>query len=231
MKQEWINEITQAFDKIGVASGNYEFPPAELGKEMHEIAIKLPEFRQANLTDLESFSLYRTMLYNLVKKSKPTLIIETGVLNGFSSAFILQALADNNHGMLISIDLPHNSGEYEEQGTFLLPRGQSPGWAIPNRLRSRHEIHLGKAESLLPKIIEEKGAPDIFLHDSDHRYPHMMMEISFAWSRMTHGIIASDNIEQNSAFLDFAQGVSAPHAIVSSYNSPERVWQHGLMKK
>ncbi|MFO8109943.1 MAG: hypothetical protein R6U17_05410 [Thermoplasmata archaeon] len=45
-------------------------------------------------------------LYSLIRKNKPSTVIETGVCNGMSSAAILKALEDNDRGMLYSVDLP-----------------------------------------------------------------------------------------------------------------------------
>jgi len=47
-----------------------------------------------------------SFLYAICRKLKPHVVIETGVHYGASSAFILQALYDNNFGHLYSIDLP-----------------------------------------------------------------------------------------------------------------------------
>ncbi len=232
MDKEWAEEIERAFKAIdfGCEVGCI-VPPKELTEGINNISKNVEGFTEADLSNFQSFSLYRTFLYVLIRNARPQLVIETGVLNGFSSAFILQALHDNGCGKLLSVDLPHESGEYEDQGTFLLPKGLQPGWGIPDYLRDRHELHLGQAEILLPQLIDAHGAPDVFLHDSDHRYPHMMMEIALAWSRMTSGLILADNVEQNSAFQDFAKGVEAKNYIVNSYNSSERVWQHGVMRK
>ena len=48
----------------------------------------------------------RSIPYLLVRLIKPKCIVETGVSAGVSSAYILQALQDNEKGMLYSIDLP-----------------------------------------------------------------------------------------------------------------------------
>ena len=44
------------------------------------------------------------LLYFLVKFSRPDVVVETGVANGFSSSYILLALDSLNKGRLISID-------------------------------------------------------------------------------------------------------------------------------
>ena len=51
-------------------------------------------------------------LYFLVRLIKPEIMIETGVHRGVSSLFILQAMHENDKGILYSIDLPQ--AEYEQ---------------------------------------------------------------------------------------------------------------------
>jgi hypothetical protein len=188
----------------------------------------VPEFSNARFADIEAFSLFRTMLYVIVRLLRPSVMLETGVLNGFGSAFSLQAMAHNERGRLISIDLPLNDDSLKDQGSFALPKGKKPGWAVPKRLRARHDMRLGPAEQLLPAALAE-GAPDIFMHDSDHAYTHLMMEISFVWAHMKRGLIIVDNVEQNSAFADFSAATGRPNMVISSYDTSQRRWQHGLL--
>ena len=50
---------------------------------------------------------------------------------------------------------------------------------------------------------------DLFVHDSDHSYGHMLWEYSTAWPRLSGGgVLYSDDIEWNSAFRDFSQSVN-----------------------
>jgi len=46
-------------------------------------------------------------LYNLIRDTRPSIVVETGVASGVSTAYILQALEDNRKGKLYSIDLPN----------------------------------------------------------------------------------------------------------------------------
>lgn len=49
---------------------------------------------------------WRQFLYMIVRFAQPEVFLETGVFDGESSAVILQALLDNNEGVLVSVDLP-----------------------------------------------------------------------------------------------------------------------------
>jgi len=133
---------------------------------------------------------------------------------------------------LISIDLPSTDPEILSQGTGELPTNRKTGWAIPAALRGRHDLRLGPAQDLLPKALAELGTLDVFLHDSDHSYTHMMFEMSLAWHFVRPGgWILADNIEQNESFTDFVRATGGRKMIVSSFLKPDRTWQHGITQK
>jgi len=92
--------------------------------------------------------------YILVRSLKPEFFLETGVSAGESSTYILQAMHDNNCGKLFSIDFP--SAIVEKGLTTIMPEGKTSGWAIPENLKDRWELSLGKSEELLPKILKRQ---------------------------------------------------------------------------
>lgn len=47
------------------------------------------------------------ILYNICRKLKPETILEIGTYHGFSSAYLLSAIKDNDYGFLYSVD-PHS---------------------------------------------------------------------------------------------------------------------------
>jgi len=128
------------------------------------------------------------MLYAIVRKTKPTLTIETGVDHGFSSTVILDALQHNNHGELISIDLnlhPEFCGSY-----------------VPNSLKNRWVFLKGKTSDILPTIDKDIN---LFFHDSDHKYENQFFEYNWAWEHMkSKGVITSHDIGASNAFFNFA---------------------------
>jgi predicted O-methyltransferase YrrM len=130
-------------------------------------------------------------VYNLCRKLKPTAVIETGVSGGVSSAYILCALDDNKYGELYSIDLPW---------------GEQSGWIIPDYLRNRWHLELGRSSEKLPPLCEKLGVIDIFLHDSEHSYQNMFFEYQTAWAYLkVGGLLLSHNVSHNRAFSDFCQ--------------------------
>ncbi len=192
----------------------------------------VPDFAGVQFSHVSEFRVYRCMLYLFTRTFRPDVFVETGVLNGFSSAFILLAMQHNEAGTLWSIDLPPLDERIRAQGTGALPEGKTAGWTIPDELRSRHQLQFGDARILLPQILEREGPPDVFLHDSDHSYEHMMFELSLAWTYLRPGgWLLCDNVEANDSFMDFVRGVGATGSVVASFDSTERTWKHGMARK
>jgi carbamoyl-phosphate synthase large subunit len=192
----------------------------------------VPEFDGKQFTHPAELRAYRSLLYLVTRASRPEAFVETGVQNGLSSAFILLGLAHNQTGTLYSVDLPPVDQRIIDQGTLPLPLQKEPGWIIPDYLRGRHQLLLGAAEEELPVVLAQQKSIDVFLHDSDHSYSHIMFEVGLAWRYLrAGGHLLVDNIEQNGAFTDFARGVAAPSMVVSTFDGPDRVWQHGVLRR
>jgi Methyltransferase domain len=149
-------------------------------------------------------------LYNLVRRFRPEIVVETGVWYGFTSAGILSALEANGHGRLISIDRPCTdpTGYVNGDGTrdpVHVEEVTDTGFVIPERLRARWTLHLGSSTELLADVLHDAGHADLFWHDSDHSYANMRWEYELAWSYLASGgVLASDDVCWNDAFLDFA---------------------------
>ena len=199
---------------------------------MNALVSGVPEFDGVVFRSVDDLRLYRCLLYLLVRLEKPETFVETGTLNGFSSAFILLGMHHNGWGTLYSVDLPSRDLRLLSQGTATLPEGKEPAWVVPEFLRARHRVSLGRAEVLLPDLARSIGPFETFLHDSDHSYVHMMFEMAFAWLHLRPGgSLVCDNIEQNTAFFDFARGVDREPFVAASFDTPERTWKHGVVRK
>ena len=157
-------------------------------------------------------------LYALCRLFSPDIAVETGVHYGASSAFILQALADNGKGHLYSIDLPNAS--YKLNGSSsthsdLLPEGRTTGFVVPTDLRNRWTLILGNAKEELPALAESLQFIDMFHHDSLHTYEHMIFEYQTVWKKLRPGgLLTSDDVTWNSAFSDFCSAAQLRHFIV-----------------
>ncbi len=134
-------------------------------------------------------------LYAICRRQQPDIVVETGVASGMSSSYILCALEQNGHGELYSIDLP---GWEEKQS----------GWMIPDYLRHRWHLTLGRSSEKLPPLLKEIGHVNIFLHDSEHSYQNMLWEFQTAWAYLkAEGLLLAHNIDNNNAFRDFCHNV------------------------
>ena len=135
-----------------------------------------------------------TVLYTLCRKVKPDVVIETGVASGVSSSYILCGLHENNNGVLYSIDLSWREGQ--------------SGWLVPDYLRYRWQLIMGRSSDKLPPLLGGLKTIDIFLHDSEHTYQNMLFEYQAAWTHLRPGgLLLSHNIDTNNAFPDFCESV------------------------
>jgi predicted O-methyltransferase YrrM len=201
-------------------------------ESLNRVIQGVPEFSEARFSHVGDLRLYRNLLYLLTRVMKPRVCVETGVHNGMGTAFTLLALRDNDEGTLYSIDLPPTGEEILAQGNRPLPKGKDPGWMIPGSLAARHHLLLGRAQVLLPPLLEKLGQVDLFLHDSDHRYEHMMFEMGLAWQYIRPGgWLVADNVELNPSFYHFAQGIGCPGYVITTVEDPGDVWRTGLIQK
>ena len=152
-------------------------------------------------------------IYCMVRHLAPEIVVETGVCNGFSSAFILYALERNEYGHLHSIDYPEvlgaehgSAAHWEGEENAVVPEGKAPGWLVPERLRERWTLILGRSQEKLPELLAELGRVDLFFHDSEHSYECMWFEMMEARKYLSPGgTILAHDVHLNSAFADFAR--------------------------
>ena len=82
------------------------------------------------------------------------------------------------------------AGADYEPGTFwegkqgaAIPPGKEAGWMIPDELRPRWQLVLGRSQEELPPLLDRLGAIDLFVHDSEHSYECMHFEFQTAGRR------------------------------------------------
>jgi predicted O-methyltransferase YrrM len=151
-------------------------------------------------------------LYAIYRHLQPAVAVETGVANGFSTAFALLALERNGEGRLHSVDLPREVGRDYEAGTFYegegragIPSGSEPGWLIPPELKERWTLVLGRTQDELPPLLDRLGTIDSFMHDSEHSFECMWFEFNEAWPHLRDGgLLLSDDVNSTEAFPRFA---------------------------
>lgn len=143
------------------------------------------------------------LLYVATRLAQPNVVVESGCFSGWASALLLSAMHYNGVGHLFSIDLPAKSGQFGLE--WGLPDGVSPGFLVPELLRHRWTLILGNATRELMPLLGRQTRVDMFFHDSDHSYGHMMWEYCTIWPSLNSGgLLVSDDIGWNASFWDFA---------------------------
>jgi hypothetical protein len=161
-------------------------------------------------------SAHLTHLYAIIRKLRPTTVVETGVCNGLSSAIVLAALTRNVSGHLYSIDLPEYANSRQNDARFwigkggaVVPENEQSGWLVPPRLREHWTLSLGKSSELLPALLATVGDLDLFIHDSEHSFQNQLFEFRTAFNRLRNGgIIFASDINWSRAFDVFSKEVS-----------------------
>jgi hypothetical protein len=147
------------------------------------------ERRRAQLNEFAGYRLGSTptfdceTIYLLVRAMRPSVVVETGVCYGASSAYILEALRHNEHGVLYSIDLG-NSPDEPPNDFFVRPA-----------LKSAWRLIIGDSRRELPPLLVRLGRIDLFHHDSLHTYEHMMWEYETAFPYLaSDGVLSSHDV-------------------------------------
>ena len=179
---------------------------------------------------------WHAFLYAATRDSRPTIVVETGVLKGHSSSAILSGMAENDTGALISIDLPIEQqqsiivGEQHIQDS-LASSGLSIGGVIPLHLRSRWTLILGNSLQVLPGVLDQRGSISMFVHDSLHTYDHMMGEYRLGYDALEPGgLLVSDDVNYNSAWSDFCKSKNQESKTISK-SSGERTGRFAFLIK
>jgi predicted O-methyltransferase YrrM len=122
---------------------------------------------------------WRDNLYVLIRMVQPTKVVETGIRGGLSSAYILNALACESDGGVVSIDI----GD-----TDILPSDLDTvetGWIVPQRLRSRWDLRIESSLTALPSVLD--GDTDVFFSDVPNEL--LRDELAIAVQEMAPGAI------------------------------------------
>jgi predicted O-methyltransferase YrrM len=184
-------------------------------KYMEDLESKYGAFYRPGWVNLDD----ALFLYWVVRTMKPKVVVQTGVCNGLSSAFMMLALAKNGpEGTLHVVDMPPvfdpNDDDWKVKDKVYgvtIPEGKTSGWLVPDAYHARFEVLSGDAKELLPPLLKKLGTCDMFYHDSDHTYDHMIFEFEEAKKYLTQsGVIVSDDISWNASLWDFADQYHVP---------------------
>ena len=154
-------------------------------------------------------TIWLPLLYCLVRIKRPKIVIETGCATGTTASLILYALERNGSGHLHTIDLRNPTD-------WISREGLATGFLVPERLKARWSLTLKDAKVALPELLSQLGTVDLFYHDSDHSYIHQMWELLTAWPYLTtSGLLASDDLADNTALFDLARQVPSNLRVTS----------------
>ena len=180
---------------LGLELNGFHQEPAAVEIREHIAASRARLNRPASAAVHDADAGLPDFCYFMCRALRPRVVVETGVGSGVTTAFILQALAANGEGHLWSIDLPPIGAE-ELAGSF-----------VPQHLKSRWTLLRGRSSDLLPRLLRDLPAPDVFLHDSLHTTRNMTFEFNAAWQKMASGsVLLSDDIHMSKAFARFITG-------------------------
>jgi len=136
------------------------------------------------------------LLYALVRLLQPRNVLETGVANGHSSFYLLNAMAANRSGRLHSVEIATDVGA-------LLDPAEKERWQL-HVLDRRHK------RKSFERVLEGLPELDVFLRDSDYSYQWVAFELEAARTKLAHlQLLAVNDAEKSYGFLDFC----ASHAV------------------
>jgi hypothetical protein len=151
-------------------------------------------------------------LYAVCRHVRPRVAVETGVANGFSTAFSLLALAGNGEGICTRSTSARGRPRLRARhllrgrGARRHPAGSESGWLIPPELKERWTLVLGRRQDELPPLLDRLGTIDFFMHDSEHSFDCMWVRVQRGLARAaTSGVLVSDDVNSTEAFGRFAR--------------------------
>ena len=157
------------------------------------------------------------LLFNIVINLKPNNILETGVAYGWSSLAFLLGIKYNNHGNLISIDMPYPTLNNEDYVGYVVAEDLKKNWEL---------LRMPDIEGI-PTAIKKIKTFDLCHYDSDKSYYGRKKSYPLLWNSLNkNGIFISDDITDNRAFEEFLVQINRKPFIVKYKNQ-----YLGLVKK
>jgi predicted O-methyltransferase YrrM len=133
------------------------------------------------------------VLYAATRLTRPGIVLETGVADGHSSFFILNALQRNgSNGVLHSIDVSSKVG-------CLLDTTDRANWHL-------HLLSHAALKTSLVDVLNTLPPVDILVQDSDHSYRWVQFELEKTLPKISpSGLILCDDTDATFAVIDFCQ--------------------------
>lgn len=133
----------------------------------------------ANINLDNSLALHRTVI-----EKRPSVVVEIGMAYGASSLSILDALEQNQHGRLISID-PYT--RWESGCLIAHHQIERAGFA------HRHEHRQECSYLALPNLLQEGISPDLVYIDGNHNFDYAFLDCFLADKLLPVGGIMAFN--------------------------------------
>ncbi len=154
------------------------------------------------------------MCFAICRATRPSVVLETGVAYGVTSAFILAALELNGHGRLHSVDRPPWAPEAER---FV-------GAAVPESLRERWTLHRGSSKRVLPRLLPDLGRVDLFVRDSLYARRTVLRELRAVRPHLAPGgLVVADDVQHGAGFAEWVAEAECPWwAAMNAYDPPRR---------
>jgi predicted O-methyltransferase YrrM len=153
------------------------------------------------------------LLFDIVRLTGATKVIETGVAYGWSSFAILHAMSINyetgaSRGELFSVDMPYPNRGNDQFVGIVVPDRYRQGWTLfrePDRL------------GLLKAIEASGGHIDLCHYDSDKNWWGRAYAFPIMWDALrSGGVFISDDIQDNFFFSHFVEEKQVPFAVTKS---------------
>ncbi|WP_184947383.1 O-methyltransferase [Salinisphaera orenii] len=189
---KWLRENRRSFSAFA------ESIDQALWRESETVARRITEAADARLREVEydlgGGGVY-PLLYFITRLMRPTVVVETGVAAGYSSAAFLEALEANAHGELYSSDFPY----------FRIPDPERYiGIVVDDSVKHRWHLYVEGDENNLRAIVDEVPAIDLFHYDSDKSYSGREQAWDQVRARLaSNAVVLFDDIQDNSFFMDF----------------------------
>ena len=138
-----------------------------------------------------------TFLYFICRIKRPQTVVETGVAAGWSSAAILNALAENGSGKLYSSDLPYRKrpGAYKFIGIL-----------VEDRFKENWDLNITGDKKALPEILKKVERVNLFHFDSDKSYRGREFAFKTIKRHLSKdAVLIFDDIQDNFHFKDLVQ--------------------------
>jgi predicted O-methyltransferase YrrM len=180
--QEWLKNFDHGCNKSSLAMPNFDIYKAENQKRLDILS-----YQMGGAGSME-------LLYTLCINQRVRTVAESGVAAGWSSLAILMALEELGRGTLWSNDRPYIG----------LGSRRDIGLVVPPELKKNWKLMIGSDHRNLKRMLRRASPIDLFHYDSDKSYEGRTWAYPLIWESLKQGgWLISDDVQDNSAFLDY----------------------------